>query len=106
MNKISPENNYDSSEFVGEYNGFVLVENSDYNMEKFIEKNIKDVIGGDDDNSDSEHGNSEENNNNNNKSKNSNNPLENNSMNFKNTVKYDPLSGGVQLNINNDQNQN
>ena len=38
---------------------------------------------------------------NNNKSKNSNNPLENNSMNFKNTVKYDPLSGGVQPNINN-----
>lgn len=43
---------------------------------------------------------------NNNKSKNSNNPLENNSMNFKNTVKYDPLSGGVQPNINNAQNQN
>jgi hypothetical protein len=37
MNK-SPENNYDSSEFVGEYNGFVLVENRDYKMEKFIEK--------------------------------------------------------------------
>ena len=43
---------------------------------------------------------------NNNKSKNSNNPLENNLMNFKNTVKYDPLSGGVQPNINNAQNQN
>ena len=68
MIKISPENNDDSSEFVGEYNGFVLVEKSD-KMEKFIEKNITDVIGGDDENSNSEHGNSEENNNNiNNKS--------------------------------------